>query len=218
MSYPGISGKEHGEMFCYENAVDTVINEQDSYEFIQGILSDNGLHGFTFDAGSTGSITAWADASGDVTATSAGHTLAVGDQVNIAGTTNYNGTYLVKAINVNDFDITHSWDGDDAEGVFTQPDCLIVLIAGDYYFNFSCSLRSDGNGKTYKFELVNNTIHKDDSATERKIGTGSDIGSMGSGGVMTIAVGDRIALQVTSPDATVSNITLVHCNVSLIRV
>lgn len=215
-----LASTNYAEMFIYENAVDTVINEGGAYLFIQGLFSGDHLDGWTFDSGSTGAITAWADAGGgDVTATSAGHTLAIGDQVNIDDTTNYNGTFLVTAVNGNDFSITDTWVADDGQGNFTQPDALIAGATADgtYKFSWSTSLTSSGNNKTYKFELVKNTTHIDESASERKIATGVDIGSMASSGIFSIVAGDRIGIQVKNiSDAT--NIMLKHANVTLNRI
>ena len=60
-------------------------------------------------------ITVWADAGGtpnEVTATSAGIEAAgllAGDIVTITETTNYNGTYTVKSVTTNTFNIEHAW-------------------------------------------------------------------------------------------------------------
>jgi hypothetical protein len=68
----------------------------------------------------SGSITAFADAGGgQVTVTAAGHALTEDDLVTISGTTNYNGSYTATGVTTNTFEITHSWDGDDATGTWT---------------------------------------------------------------------------------------------------
>jgi len=209
-----------GEMFAYDNTTATVINEADTYTFIQGILSDDQLEHFTFAAGSTGAITAWADAGGGlVRATSAGHTLAAGDQVNIDDTTNYNGTYIVIVTGSGTFDITAAWVADDAQGNFTSPDVLIAGVAavGKYAAIYSASLTSAGSNQTYKAELVINVRHIDESACERKIAVGGDIGPFPGSCIIDIADGDRVGLQIKNIGGT-SNLTMKHANVNLLKI
>lgn len=65
-------------------------------------------------------ITVFADAGGgQVTVTSTGHGLSNGDTVYISGTTNYDGTEVISNVAADTFEITHSWDGDDAAGFVT---------------------------------------------------------------------------------------------------
>tara|TARA_R110002051_G_scaffold204723_1_gene270809 strand:- start:2834 stop:4555 length:1722 start_codon:yes stop_codon:yes gene_type:complete len=68
-----------------------------------------------------GSITAFADAGGgQVTVTSAAHNLNNGDSVTIIGTTNYNGTFTIASVTTNTYDITDTFNGDDATGTWNS--------------------------------------------------------------------------------------------------
>lgn len=63
------------------------------------------------------SITAFADAGGgEVTVTAASHGLVERQGITIAGTTNYNGTYVISYVDANNFKITVTWVSDDATG------------------------------------------------------------------------------------------------------
>jgi hypothetical protein len=65
-------------------------------------------------------ITAFEDAGGEqVKVTSVGHGRSEGSAVTIAGTTNYNGPEIISNVDKDNFEITHSWDGDDATGTWT---------------------------------------------------------------------------------------------------
>ena len=65
----------------------------------------------------TKAITAFADAGGgQVTVTSASHTLPEGSTVVITGTTNYNGTFTATNVTTNTFEITDTWVADDGTG------------------------------------------------------------------------------------------------------
>jgi len=72
---------------------------------------------------STDAITAFADGGGPpykVVVTSNGHPLANNEGVTISATTNYDGSYEITNVGVNDFEITHSWDGNDATGTWVH--------------------------------------------------------------------------------------------------
>ena len=209
----------YAEMYIYDNTiVDTAINVADQYHFIQGLFSQDHILGWTFTAGSigAGNITT-ADGGAAINMADVGHGLISGNIVNIQSA-NHEGTAIVTYVDDDNFTVPIAFVGNEA-GFWQQGDRLVAgsLAAGVYRFNFSTSLLSAGNLKTYKFELTTNTTHIDESASERKIGTGADIGSMGSSGILTAAVGDEIALQVKNTGDT-TNLTLVHANVSLNRV
>lgn len=71
---------------------------------------------------STGAITAFADYSGTVAGTvkvtSAAHGLSNSDVVTISGSTNYNGTFAITVVDVDNFHITDTWVSDDAAGAW----------------------------------------------------------------------------------------------------
>jgi len=66
-------------------------------------------------------ISAFADAGGGVAATSAAHGLSIGDTITISGTTNYNGTFTVTAVDdANTFDFNDTYVADDGVGMWMQ--------------------------------------------------------------------------------------------------
>jgi hypothetical protein len=82
---------------------------------------------------STGAITVFADAGGgEVTVTSAGHGLAVGDLVRIYATTNYNGHFIINAVAANTYQITAAWLGDDGVGNWEANGTLVAPVTGIY--------------------------------------------------------------------------------------
>jgi hypothetical protein len=69
----------------------------------------------------TGSITAFADIGGGVVrVTSNGHGMATGTWIRIYGTTNYNDVFQIANAQVNTFDITATWAGDDGAGTWDK--------------------------------------------------------------------------------------------------
>jgi len=77
--------------------------------------------------GTSGSITAFANAGGgQVTVTSAAHGLSKDNVVTINGTTSYNGTFSIRNVTTNTFEITDTWVANDATGTWRHP----IGIAG----------------------------------------------------------------------------------------
>jgi hypothetical protein len=203
-------------MYTYNNATATTINVVNQYHFVQGIFTGGTASKWTFMAGTEGS--------GNITTSGGGaainiadvaHGLTTGQIVNIQSA-NHSGTVVATKVDDDNFTVPIAYVGDEV-GYWQRGDALVARQDGVYKFAFSTSLTSAANLKIYTFELVHATNHIDESAAERKISTGTDIGSMGSNGIHEVFQGDCIALQVKNLSDT-ANLTLKHSNVSLIRV
>ena len=111
-----------GQMKAYVGAA-WVVLEGEWYDKSGVVISANSgidIYGtdmaFTISS-AVGAITAFGTNGADqVTATVASHGLLTGDRVNISGTTNYNGNYIIYKIDANTFWFSHTWLGDDATG------------------------------------------------------------------------------------------------------
>lgn len=85
------------------------------------IMDDTRINKYVTSASVNNAITAFANAGGgEVTATSVGHGFDTDDVVTISETTNYDGTYSVTTVDVNDFKFTDTWVADDATGTASQ--------------------------------------------------------------------------------------------------
>ena len=74
-----------------------------------------------FQAASTGSITAFADASNEqTTVSSAAHGMSNGDKIIISGTTSYNGGFTISSVAAGTFVINATWVADDGTGTWTR--------------------------------------------------------------------------------------------------
>jgi hypothetical protein len=207
------------EMYIYENAAtDTDINVANQYHAISGLFSGDDNSNWSFVAGSVGSGTITTAAAGAaINIADVAHGLSTGDYVTVQSV-NHSGTKVVTKVDADNFTVAIAYVGDEA-CFWQEGDYLLAgnNSSGFYRFSFSTSLISAGNLKTYKFEIVHNEDHIDESASERKIGTGADIGSMGSGGIHEITAGDRVFLTVKNIGDT-TNLTLVHANISFSRI
>lgn len=99
--------------------------------------------------GSSGSITAYTQsAEYVVVTTSASHGLSNNDVVEITGSSNYNGIYIISDIASNTFKIIHTWHGDDGIGSWNDTNVDNELAGGvDPYFSimYSDILLGDGD-------------------------------------------------------------------------
>ena len=87
------------------------------------LMASNGVEARVvyLDTNLNASISAFSDAgAGQVTVTSANHGLHNNDSVSISGTTNYNGDYTITNITTNTYEITETFNGDDATGSWTS--------------------------------------------------------------------------------------------------
>ena len=92
---------------------------------------------------------------------------------------------------------------------------ITVGSTGDYQINFSASVTGAANGKVWRFGVFkNNGATITQIQTDRKIGTGGDVGALGSSGIETCTEDDTIELWVqNTTDAT--NITFNNVNLHI---
>ena len=186
-----------------EMAIDT-INEWHMITQFSTISTRN----VTGEPGTTAAITAFADAGGgQVTVTSNGHSIAENDYVSITGTTNYNGLFQITNSLTNTFEITDTFAGDDATGTWRHGSHMVINsgFGGKYEINWSCSITSAGNNKTYEIAIVNGVTL--DIAARRKIATGADAGVMAWVEQVDANTGDHFGIAIRNITDT-TNVTL----------
>ena len=192
---------EYGEMSVVANqtvTVETADTPNAFKDFSAGELKD-----WSFVAGLTGGITAYADYSGTVAnailVTSAGHGLATGDFITIRGTTapnDYNGVREITWVSNNTFYFVEAllWNAnagasDWEMGAYITPD---AGAEGVYRVSWTCSLSEGGAaGSEVNFHVYHDAENLIKLNAERKF-SNNDVGSMAGSGIATIAAGDRI--------------------------
>jgi len=214
-----IAGATHlGEMYMYESAATQTIDTTNAYHLMRN-FSTGDLATFTFNAGSTGSITVYADYSGTVAgtvlATSVGHNLATGDEVSITGSTNYNGIFTITVVSADTFYFTDTWVADDATGTWSEGSYLEAGAGADgkYLLNFSITAASAVASKNFKFEVYKNSTPIDTAAAEMTPGS-TNLQNCGASGFIDIVEGDRIYLAIKNRTDS-ANLDLEHANVNL---
>lgn len=184
---------------------------------VTGFSSDDAV-GVTFNAGSTGAITAYADAGGgQVTVTSAGHSLINGDIVTIAGSTNYNDIYEITNVGVNDFEITAVWAGDDGAGTWRNGSNFVLDVAGIYLFIWQISAQSVGVNKIFTFTISIDDTIETDGLQRRKFATGGDVGSVSGSFLVNGSAGDIVAFNLLN-ESDATNITIEQATMNIHKI
>ena len=173
----------------------------------------------TFEAGDSGAITVFADAGGgQVTVTSAGHGVGEDDYISISGTTNYNDLYQVTNVLTNTFEITETFNGDDATGTWRHGTHAVIGAGqgGDYVYIGSISATASSVNTTFEFTVINGITTN--GVTRRKFSTSTDVGSMILLGAFRAKEGDHISVGLrnitNTGDITINEATFVIFKIS----
>lgn len=209
------------EMYMYESASTITIDTTEEYHMMSG-YSTGEVHGWSFEAGSTGPIASFASAGGNlINATDVGHGLVTGNDVSITGTSapnDYNGVYTVTYISDDIFQFTKAGFNNSTTATWTEGSYLEAGTdaAGDYKVHMSITAAGVNAAKNWKFEIFLNSTECDTVVAEMTP-SGTNHQNCASSGFVTIIVGDRIYVGVMNEtDAT--NLALEHANVNLIRI
>ncbi len=219
---PIITGNNIAEMYQHEQTTPTTIQADNAWhlikEFSQGVIGV----GWTFGAGQQLAITAYATSDGGAKTqvTSAGHGMSNGDIVSIAGTTNYDGVYIIEQVATDTFVIAIAYVANDGASVGEQGSylqCDEVAAEGTYEVEYSVSITPAQNGNVHEMVIFHNATYKTNTEIQRKMGTAADYGVGASGGYLTISNGDRITLAVQNLSAT-QDVTFRNSNVRMHKV
>ena len=213
----------YGDMHVHDNISSTVINTINIPHLVRQFTIEDAF-GMTFNAGSTGPISAFTEystvVSGTTQVTDVGHTLTSGDIVTINGTTSYNGIFEATVIDVDNFYIVDTFVADDATGDWVEGDYLMLDPGTDgvYKLEFhGFGMPDAGTNQDYEFEVFANTTPIENLEAKRRFANSSDIGTFGGGGIVTLADGDRIAITIIPLTGT-QDFTLEHLNIALHRI
>lgn len=201
----------YAEAYTYNNAVATVIETANTPIGLR-ISTAGLLKNFTFDAGSTGAITAYADYSGTVAGTvlvtSTGHGLSTDDIITIRGTTNYNGVFQITTVSVDTFYIVDTWVDDNGASDFDQPGHVVYTGSDTEIFSVVGQVTvAPSAACKLIWRLYVNTTPQNKSTVERDYAV-NDLTTTSTSCLISISNGDILWLSVES-DST-NNITIRH--------
>jgi hypothetical protein len=209
---------ERGPTFYGEMTVDggapVTPDAANVFHLSSGTLGTGAVNGFTYTAGDTAAITAYATHSGGAATlvTSGTHGLpATGTiVVNITDSTNYNGVHLATYVDADSFTIPVAFAGDDGASNWRRADRLTAGIgaAGEYMIVGSMSVtKAVGVSSTLTIEAYINATVQPHVKTIRVLST-ADTGAMPVSGTVAVADGDQITLgwSLTSTNTLTPNV------------
>lgn len=215
-----IVGNYYAEMYLDNNAIATVIETSDTPIALRH-CSAGFLNGWTFNAGSAGAITAYADygatVAGTVKATSAAHGLTTGDIITIRGTTSYNGVFEITVIDADNFYFTDTWVADDGASDWDEGSYLLAGsgAGGIYAISWGVCLTEGGAaGSVITGQLCLNTVIEKKSVSCRRFAN-NDKGGVSGRSLLSVSEGDRVCFLMIS--SGVNDITAIYGNLSLRR-
>lgn len=188
------------------------------WQAVTGFVVDHSS-GITFNAGSTGAITVYANpGGGQVTVTSAGHGLSNGDIITITGSTNYNDIYEISnVIAPNTFEITAAFLGDDAAGTWRNGSNFVIIAAGIYLFTWQISASSAAVNKIFTFTLSLDAAIELAGLQRRKFATGGDVGAVAGSFIIDASVGEIVTFNLMN-ETDANNITIEQATMNLHRI
>ena len=208
-----------GEGYFHCNTVATVIGTANTPIALYGATTGV-MVGLTYDVGSAGAITAFADYSGTVAnailVSSAGHGLATNDIISIRGTTNYNGVFLVTVVGVDTFYIMDTWVANDGASNWEQPGTFLVPAGGAGIYRmagFICT--APVAACELKFATWVNLTKQNKSESCRDYAI-NDKDTVTSTCLLQLSEGDRVWVAVESDNT--ADITNVNGNFNLRRI
>lgn len=181
--------------------------------FTTGVLS-----GWTYVAGTTGAVTAYATyAAGAATqVTDATHGLATGDIITIRGTTNYNGVYTVTVLTADTFTIPEAYVADDGASDWDKPSYMLAgaSAAGKYNLQYDISMvEATGGSLIVYLPYVGTTAQ---TACTGTVTGATTVQTVSGNGIVTIAAADRVFM--TAESAGTNTVTNSVGQISLVRV
>ena len=148
----------------------------------------------------------------------AGHALLAGEPVTITGSSvaGYNGTYLVEApVDGTTFVVTVAYSATATASV-RRPATFKCLVAGYYQAAFTFSGTSANPNDNIKIELNRGVTHLDNIGARGIWSSSTKYQTIGSNGLVSLAVGDYVWASVKNYDGT-GDFTFYSGNVNLRR-
>jgi len=108
--------------------------------------------------------------------------------------------------------------GTSGQSISSTIDDSVITItqAGTYLVNFSCSFTHATNNTVIHICHFTNDVEDTNIETERKIGTGGDIGCVSGTGLVVLAANDVCKIKAKSTNT--GNLTINHSNFNIIKI
>ena len=207
----------YGEMHVHGNSTATDISTTNIPHLMQGLFAEEDTEGFTFVAGSTGPIAAFAEystvVSGTTKVTDANHGLSSGAILSINGTTSYNGIFKITVIDASNYYIIATFVADDATGNWYEGDKLVNTTGktAKYMVEFHGFGTPETNNDIIEFHLYKDAIVLANLESKGKFTSSTDVKPMSASGLVTLADNEAVTFAITNTTGT-GDFTMEHVN------
>lgn len=211
-----VVGSFYGEMYLDNNGNATVIETANTPIMVRNCTTGS-LSNFTFNAGSTGAITAFSDGTGKVNVASAGHGRVTGDDLSIRGTTNYSDIWTITRIDDNNFSIPATWVANDGASDWDEGSYLLAGTGstGKYTMTFNISAsEAGGAGSNVTARVYINSTKCDKCSAMRKY-SNNDYGNLPGTAILDITESDKLYFTIESTGT--NDITCKYGNLNIFR-
>ena len=106
---------------------------------------------------------------------------------------------------------------DSLNGFSFADNTLTTQIPGRYLLQFSLSATSAANSR-YRVGVSINNVIQDETLSETTISAGGNIANVGNGGIIDLAVGDFINLQIADISAPAQDVVYTIADLDIIRI
>ena len=130
----------------------------------------------------------------------------------------YDPSTVISTATANYYTLSGWTAGQVTSGTLDTDSTILVEQAGTYLINFSMSFTHATNNTVVHISAFNSTTNTEfiNIETERKIGTGGDLGNVGGTGMVVLAANNKVCIRAKADNT--GNLTINHGNFNLIRI
>ncbi len=208
--------------YTHENATPLTIEKVGLPHALHGLTQGHLSTGWSFFAGKSLSITAFATSDGGTKTkvTVAGHGLVNGDVITLANTTSYDGIYNIEQVTTNTFVIQAAWVADDGAQVGHAAAYLTntnAISTGVYLACGMASCTPANSNDTFEFEFYLDTTELTNTESQIKLGSTGDYACATTQGIIEYTAGQKFWAKTENLSGA-GDITVRNCNFTLVRI
>ena len=213
---------DYAHIFVVDNTTAMTIQSTNDWHLMSGIGAGQLSSGWSFTNGASKTITAYATSDGGTKTqvTSAGHGMSNGDIISIAGTTSYDGVWVIEQVAADTFVINTPFVADDGVSTGEYGAFLKSTAAGStgkYLVNMSCTITNATLNDVLEMTVFKNATQQSGMLCRVTLGTPGAFTTASQIGIVDYTNGDRIVMGMRNVGGT-GNFTMRNCSLSVTRI
>jgi hypothetical protein len=213
--------RSYAGAYSHENTTPITIEKVGIPHALHGLTQGHLSTGWTFFAGKSLSITAFANSGGTKTqVTVAGHGLVNGDVITLANTTSYDGIYNIEQVTTNTFVIQKTWVANDGAQIGHAAAYLTNTndsATGIYLVCGVVSATPANSNDVFEFEYYLDTTELLNTESQIKLGATSDYAVATTQGIIDYTAGQRLWAKTENLSGA-GDLTIRNANYTITRI